>query len=92
MLQPGYIHVPFIVETGGRVHDKARQWLDTIASDCEIMDAENNESIVCTEKLETLWFTNKPKYWSNTPMNFFENFRQYSSSKVYIFFLYFSFK
>ena len=29
-IQPGYIHLPFIIETGGRVHAAARRWLDAI--------------------------------------------------------------
>ena len=53
-VQPGYIHTPFIVETGGRVHDNARQWLDTIASDCEIMDAEQRIHRVYREIGNTL--------------------------------------
>ena len=53
-VQPGYIHIPFIVETGGRVHDKARQWLDTIASDSEIMDAEQRIHRVYREIGNTL--------------------------------------
>ena len=36
------------------MHDKARQWLDTIASDCEIMDAEQRIHRVYREIGNTL--------------------------------------
>jgi len=42
------------------VHDKARQWLDTIASDCEIMDAEQRIHRVYSEIGNTL-VINMPK-------------------------------
>ena len=53
-IQPGYIHLPFIIETGGRVHEAARRWLDAIAADPDIMQADQRIHRVYREIGHTL--------------------------------------